>query len=101
MTPHEPLSLPARCAIAALALLGMSGGWLILLSGGFQHQAHRYGRVTVSVTGTPAWLMSGILFALGVLGALSLLRALGVSLVWQVLACTAIVAPPVLFFLAK
>ncbi|MFS0757728.1 hypothetical protein ABC383_23995 [Noviherbaspirillum sp. 1P10PC] len=100
MTSHAPLSLPARCAIAALAVLGMSGGWLILLSGGFQHQVHRYGRATTSVTGTPAWLMAGILFTLGVLGALSLLRALGVSLVWQILACAAIVVPPVLFFLS-
>lgn len=100
MTPHEPLSLPARCAIAVLALLGMSGGWLILLSGGFQHRVHRYARETISVTGAPAWLMAGIMFALGVLGILSLLRAFGVSLFWQVLTCAAIVVPPVLFFLA-
>lgn len=100
MTPHEPLSLPARCAIAALALLGMLGGWLILLSGGFQHRVHRYARETISVTGAPAWLMSGIMFALGVLGALALLRALHFSRFWQVLACVAIVTPPVLFLLA-
>jgi hypothetical protein len=50
----------------------MAVGWLILLSGGFQHRVHRYGRETISVSGTPAWLMSGILFFPGVLGALSL-----------------------------
>lgn len=100
MTLHEPLSLAARCAIAALALLGMSGGWLILLSGGFHHQTHRYGREAIAVTGSPAWLMSGILFSLGILGALALLRTRGVSLSWQVVACAAIVVPPVLFLLA-
>jgi hypothetical protein len=100
MTSSTPLSLPARCSIAALALLGMSGGWLILLSGGFQHQLHRYSRETISVTGAPAWLMAFIMFALGALGALALLRALHASLLWQVAACAAIVVPPVLFLLS-
>jgi TRAP-type C4-dicarboxylate transport system permease small subunit len=100
MTSSPPLSLPARCAIAALALLGISGGWLILLSGGFQHQLHRYSRETISVTGAPAWLMAAIMFALGALGALALLRALHARLLWQVAASAAIVVPPVLFLLA-
>jgi TRAP-type C4-dicarboxylate transport system permease small subunit len=100
MTSSPPLSLPARCSIAALALLGMSGGWLILLSGGFQHQLHRYSRETISVTGAPAWLIAAIMFALGALGALALLRALHARLLWQVAASAAIVVPPVLFLLA-
>lgn len=101
MNPDKPLSLPALCSILALALLGMAGGWLILLSGGFQHQLHRYARETLSVTGAPAWLMAAILFVLGVLGALSLLRALHASLFWQVAVCTAIVVPPAWFVLAR
>ncbi|HEX8882940.1 MAG TPA: hypothetical protein VF797_00435 [Noviherbaspirillum sp.] len=100
MPSSTPLSLPARCSIAALALLGISGGWLILLSGGFQHQLHRYSRETISVTGAPAWLMAAIMFALGAVGALALLRALHASLFWQVIACAAILLPPVLFLLA-
>lgn len=97
MKHQMPISRSAFYAIAALALLGILGGWLILLSGGFHHRIHRYTSDTVLVTGAPALLMAAVMFGLCVLGMLALLRACGASLVWQVLACGAVLLPPVLF----
>ena len=97
MTHQMPISRSALYAIAALALLGMLGGWLILLSGGFHHQIHRYTKETVLVTGAPALLMAAIMFGLSVLGVLALVRARGASLFWQISACGAVLLPPALF----
>ena len=43
------LSPAARIAVAVLVVLGLIGGWLILLGGGFQHQLTRYSSETVFV----------------------------------------------------
>jgi hypothetical protein len=97
MTHQLPVSRPAFYAIAALALLGLLGGWLILLSGGFHHQLHRYTKETVFVTGLPALLMAAMMFGLSVLGMLALVRTRGASLFWQVSACGAVLLPPAIF----
>lgn len=99
MKDVRPLSLPALFSVAALVLLGMAGGWLILLFGGFHHRLHRYTGDTVFVTGAPALLMAALMFSLAVLGALVLVRARGAGLFAQVLACSAVLLPPALFFL--
>jgi hypothetical protein len=100
MTDQTPISRHALYAITALALLGMLGAWLILLSGGFHHRLHRYATETVLVTGAPALLMAAVLFGLAVLGMLALVRACGASLFWQVFACGVVLLPPAIFMVA-
>lgn len=78
-------------------LLGLCGGWLILFTGGFHHQLHRYTAETRFVSGLPALLMAAILFGLAALGALALAREHGARLFGQALACCAVLLPPALF----
>lgn len=98
MKDVRPLSLPALLSVAALVLLGIAGGWLILLFGGFHHRIHRYTADTVFVSGPPALLMAALMFSLAVLGALVVARARGAGVGVQVLACSAVLLPPALFF---
>ena len=97
MKDLAPISRPALYSVAALVLLGLLGGWLILLSGGFYHRIHRYTNETTFVAGLPGLLMAALMFGLAVLGALILVRARGARLLCQVLVCSAVLLPPVLF----
>lgn len=94
------MSLPACCAIAALALLGLAGGWLILFSGGFHKQLGRYTGETIFVSGLPALLMAALMFSLAFVGALVLVRVRSTSILAQTLVCAAVLGPPVCFVLA-
>lgn len=97
MNDPRPISRPALYSVAALGFLGLLGGWLTLLSGGFHHQVHRHTSETTFVTGLPALLMAALMFGLAALGALVLVRARNASFFCQVLVCGAVLVPPGLF----
>ena len=96
MPALSPLSLPARIAIAALALLGLIGGWYILLAGGFHHGA-QYSTETTFVSGPAAWLMAALFFAMGTIALAALLQAVRARMLWYFLACGAALGPPLFY----
>lgn len=74
MPTPSPRALPARVAIAALALLGLIGGCYFLLAGGFHHGT-RFSRETTFVSGPAACLMAAIFFVMGATAVAALLQA--------------------------
>lgn len=94
-----PPSLASQCATAALALLGLVGGWLIVLTGGFHHAPNRYRPDTIFVDGAPALMMAAIFFAMAAIGMAALLRARQCRARWYALACGAVLVPPLLYVL--
>lgn len=97
MRPAPTPSGAALVAVAALAVLGLIGGWLILLSDGFHHAPHRYTNQTIFVSGPPATVMAAILFALSAVAVAALVQAFGSARTWYVLGCGCVLIPPLLF----
>ena len=93
-TPVDGL---AQLAVAALCLLGIIGGWLILVVGGFTHAPHRYSKEATFVDGPAAAVMAIIFFALAVIGVVVLLRARKCRARWYVLTLGIVLVPPLLF----
>lgn len=99
-TPSSPpLSGAARLAIAALGALGLVGGWLILLSGGFEHAPHRYTNQTTRVDGAPALAMAAICFVQAAIGVLALLPAAAQAR--RLAGVAAVLLPPLAFVLLR
>lgn len=96
MTVSRPLTFPARIAIAALAVLGLVGGWMVVLGGGFHH-GQMHSRETTFVDGPAAFLMAAIQFLMAAIAVAALLRAAGVRRPWVLLACGAVLLPPLVF----
>jgi hypothetical protein len=92
----ERASLAARLSVAALGLLGVGGGWWIVLSGGFVHVPGRDARDATFVDGAPALAMAAIFFVLGALGA-----AVLAGTRWRLPAAAVVLVPPVLFLLLR
>jgi hypothetical protein len=72
----KPFPVPragAQLAIAALVLLGMMGGCLILAQSGFATSPKR-GGPSVFVPAPQAYLLAAILYAMSAIGLLALLR---------------------------
>ena len=92
--------MPARFAIAALAILGHLGGWLILVSGGFSHST-KYSHQVTRVEGMPAWAMAAIFFVMGTIAVAALLQAIGARRRWYWLACGSALAVPALYLALK
>ena len=99
MKPSQTLSKGALVAVAALCLLGLIGGWLILLSGGFHHMTTRYSKESVFVDGAPALLMATISFMMSVIAVAAFLQAINSSRFWYYLLCGMVIIPPLLFSL--
>jgi arginine exporter protein ArgO len=97
MNQPSPPSTAAAIAIGALSACGYVGGWLILLLGGFHHAPYRYTRETTFVAGAPAMAMAAVFFALAGIGVVALLQARRAKTQWQVIACGAVLLPPVYF----
>lgn len=84
----------------ALTGLGLIGGWLILLGGGFHHQLHRYTREATFVDGGPALLMASLDFLMTALGVAALLQARRASRRSLLLGAGLVLVPPVLYVAA-
>jgi hypothetical protein len=95
-----PLSVGARVAVAALALLGCIGGWLVVLTGGFHHRPYRRADYTIFVDG-PALAMAAILFAMATLAVLVLMQHFRATVVVRLFGVCAMLAPPAVYLLAK
>ena len=93
------LSKAARVAVGALCALGLLGGWLILLSGGFHHMSSRYSRDTTFVGGMPAIFMAAVFFTLSAVALAALLQAFNCSRPGWFFLCGIVLVPPLLFCL--
>lgn len=95
---QQDLSLPARIAIAALAVLGEVGGWLILVNQGF-HQGRKHSKETIFIDGPSALLMAALFLIMAAVAVAALLQAQRESAAWYVTAGLATVVLPVTYVL--
>ncbi|RZS46635.1 hypothetical protein [Sphaerotilus mobilis] len=95
MKPSPPLSLPAQAAVAALVLLGLLGGSLIVAYAGFETSPRRGGH-SVFVPAPEAYVLAVLMYAMSLIGGVALLRARQ----WGVGACLVGVAVQVVGALA-
>jgi hypothetical protein len=98
MDVPPPVSPAARLAMATLAVLGLLGGWYILLFGGFEH-GNKYTREAVHVSGLPAYLMAAIFFLMATISIAALLQASRASARWYAILCGPALLSPVLYLL--
>jgi hypothetical protein len=94
----KTLSTPAVIALCALTILGLVGGWYVLLNGGFI-QASRYSREFIHVDGRMALVMAIIEFIMAAIGVAAIVQAQGCAKYWYVIGCGAVLVPPILFVL--
>ncbi|MGV8805461.1 MAG: hypothetical protein ACWA6Y_10920 [Polaromonas sp.] len=73
MKPQPPLNLPARLSIAALVLLGLIGGSLIVAHSGFETSPRRGGTPTF-VPAPEAYVLALIMYLMSSLALIALLR---------------------------
>ncbi len=85
------LKLPAKLSIAALALLGLLGGSLIVAHAGFETSPRRGGASTF-VPVPEAYILSSVMYLMSCLALLVLLRNRQASTTTMVLAAGAYVA---------
>ncbi|WP_088280648.1 hypothetical protein [Ideonella sp. A 288] len=78
MKPQPPLSLPARISVAALVLLGLLGGSLIVAYSGFETSPRRGGTSTF-VPAPEAYILAAAMYLMSCLALLALLRDRKVS----------------------
>lgn len=88
-----PVPGPAQVAIAAIVLLGMVGGCLILAHSGFETSPRRGGH-SVFVPAPQAYLLAAAMYGMSSIGLLALLR------VWQVAARVMVLAGVFYLFVA-
>lgn len=98
-TPARP-SLGGRLSVYALTLLGLIGGWLILLMGGFHSQVGRWPLRTVWVDGPMAWVMMGIAFSMTAIGVAAILQMHQAPVRWQWAGALITLALPLLWVLS-
>ena len=97
--PPEPLTPSARIAITALTLLGLIGGWMILLTGGFTHTNGRNPHNLTVVDGPMALAVAALDFTMTAIGVAALVQALGGGQRGYLLGCGLVLVPPVIFVL--
>jgi hypothetical protein len=73
MKTPEPFNLPARLSIAALVVLGLLGGSLIVAHAGFETSPRRGGPSTF-VPAPEAYILAAIMYLLSAVAMLALLR---------------------------
>jgi hypothetical protein len=76
--PLQPLSGAARAAVAALVVLGMVGGCLIVAHSGFA-TSPKHGGPSTFVPAPEAYVLAALMYAMSVIGLLVLLRSLRAS----------------------
>lgn len=79
MTPAPPLNLPAKLSVAALFVLGMLGGSLIVAYSGFETSPRRGGSGTF-VAVPEAYILAAILYLMSWLAMTAILRDRGVPM---------------------
>ena len=82
---NEPLSFAAQLSIAAIVLLGMVGGSLILAHGGFETSPKRGGQ-SVFVPVPQSYFIVTTMYGMSVIGMVALIREWRWSLTATVLA---------------
>ncbi len=85
MKDTPPLNLPARISIAALFILGLLGGTLIVAYSGFETSPRR-GGTPVFVPAPQAYIIAAAMYVMSCLAMLALLRNRTKSLFWAVIA---------------
>lgn len=78
MNTRLPLTLPAKLSIAALCLLGLLGGSLVVAYAGFETSPRRGGTPTF-VPAPQAYVMAVVMYLMSCLALLALLRDRGAS----------------------
>lgn len=81
--PEARPSLGARLSLYALTLLGLAGGLLILLMGGFHGDLGKRTRHVVWVDGPMAWVMIAIEFVMTAIGVAAILQMHRAPVRWQ------------------
>ncbi|MFC7433415.1 hypothetical protein ACFQNJ_02700 [Hydrogenophaga bisanensis] len=79
MNTRLPLTLPAKLSIAALCLLGLLGGSLVVAYAGFETSPRRGGTPTF-VPAPQAYVMAVVMYLMSCLALLALLRDRGSSI---------------------
>ena len=74
MYPTTPLNLPAKLSIAALCVLGLLGGSLIVAHAGFETSPRRGGTPTF-VPVPEAYILAAVMYLMSCLAMLVLLRS--------------------------
>jgi len=91
MLHTPPLNLPARVSVAALFVLGLAGGTLIVAYSGFETSPRR-GGTPVFVPAPEAYVIAAVMYVMSCLAMLALLRDRNTS---PVLSVAAVAAYPV------
>jgi hypothetical protein len=81
MKPRPALSLAAQVSVAALVLLGLVGGSLVVAHAGFETSPRR-GGWSVWVPAPEAYVLAATMYLMGALGWLALIQARRLSLHW-------------------
>jgi hypothetical protein len=85
MNESPPLNLPARLSIAAMFILGLLGGTLIVAYSGYETSPRR-GGVPVFVPTPQAYIIAAAMYGMSCLAMLALLRSRTKSLFWAAIA---------------
>ena len=80
MQDLTPVARDPRCTLTAL---GIFGGWLILLEGGFHSRVQKRPYATVWVDGPMAWTMITIEFVMTAIGVAAILQMHRAPVRWQ------------------
>lgn len=81
MSDSPSSNLPLRLSIAALFILGLVGGTLIVAYSGFETSPRR-GGTPVFVPAPEAYIIAAAMYAMSCLAMLALLRSKTTSLLW-------------------
>ena len=98
--PTRP-SIGTQVALVALTLLGLVGGWLILLGGVFHHMDSRFSKETSFVSGYAAYMMSAIFFLMAAIGVAALVQLRYGKAAPYFLGCGLVIGPPIVFILGR
>ncbi len=101
MNTRESPSNGAQLAVVVLALLGLIGGWLIVLEGGFHHMNSRYSLESSFVPGAPAAVVAALFFLFAAIGTAALIQLRRGSVLAYLIGCGAVLGTPVLFLLLR
>jgi hypothetical protein len=98
MSEQSPqVSTAALISLCALTLLGLMGGWYILLSGGFYHQYGKYHPDYTFVGDPLALIMVAIEFLMTAIGVATIAQIKNLSKAWYFFGCGTILIPPLVF----
>ena len=85
MSESPSLNLPLRLSIAAMFILGLLGGTLIVAYSGYE-TSPRHGGTSVFVPTPQAYIIAAAMYGMSCLAMLALLRSRTQSLIWATVA---------------